>query len=555
MHVSRRETLAGLSGAIGLNALHPLAAQNVSGGRLKALVIGIDRYGSLKNLERAVLDAESIAERLAGIGYDVTLARNSDTDALFQEYDNFVAGLTNEDAVFVYFAGHGVQYNGVNYLIPADADATEEDMLLATSIPLPAFLEGIAGANPLQSIAVIDACRNEPLEINITGATDGFASTTAPAGFFVAYSAGTGQFAIDRLGDDDCHRNGLFTRSFLDHLRPETPISDIIKLTRTEVSAAALQINRRQNPAFYDQSYFEYRLDGVKGRRGATPNISLSGLEGTVALVVAVQDYADFSDIPSLATPREDARRIAGSFSEMGAEAVVLNGPTKNELLTACRRISEMKCKQVITYFAGMGGLVAEDAQMFLRSEKPGLEISNLPAGLDMVSAYEIAAALTRVGDTTEASVSGSTRGLKYVARKRHDQLTMDQTEQVPIMMFFDACLDQLEIDIPGPKNPSLLKLLNKSAFGHVGFLSAAGYFQLAYDAAPGESSSPFAIALSNAFARPDLNIRQYSQQIRAEVEALTGGRQTPRLFLGNKIKNLVPVIREIDEAKAMNCS
>lgn len=539
---SRRQFVLGLGGAGYLSALQTLPLKAQPPGRLKALVIGINEYSSLKDLDRAVIDANSVKTELSNMGYDVLYGENLDTDGFFSLYNEYLDNLSEYDAAFVYFAGHGLQYNGVNFLVPSDANGSDGDNLVASSFSLPSLLDEIANRKPRQSIAIIDACRNEPLNISVEGITDGFTSTTAPGGFFVAYSAGTGQFAIDHLGEDDCHKNGLFTRNLIDNLKPDRPISDIIKLTRSDVAKAASSIGRKQNPAYYDQSRFEYRLDGQESSDEIS-KLSLGGLDGTMALIVAVEDYASFSSEISLQTPKKDGMRIAKMLSDMGAETIFLSEPSKSELQIVCQNIRARKNRQILVYLAGHGLLYGDDAHLILPSKPVNgtkhkmavtVDQSNktlqLPKGLEALSAIELATWLS-------------------------DDLVTEEAKKTPLLVFYDSDLSVIANIVMESPSSSLLSTGSRAEFDHVAFLAATSLRQHAADSAGEKNSSPFAIAMLNSFGRPGLTIRQYMDQIRSEVENLTDMQQTPRLFLGRALKNFIPVLEQSTKRKSEKCS
>ncbi len=159
------------------------------------------------------------------------------------------------DEVVLYFSGHGVQLGSDNYLLPVDVRSESEYQVRDDGLPLSSVLRDIRGARPAFTLAVIDACRDNPFEgagkaIGGRGLT-GVAGAT---GQMVIYAAGEGQRALDRLNNADPIKNGVFTRVFVKEMeRPGVPIDQVLKNVRVEVNRQAQSVRHEQVPAIYDQ--------------------------------------------------------------------------------------------------------------------------------------------------------------------------------------------------------------------------------------------------------------------------------------------------------------
>jgi uncharacterized caspase-like protein len=161
----------------------------------------------------------------------------------------------------VFYAGHGVQLGGANYLLPVDVRGLSEDQVRDESVPLQRVLDDLADRRSGFVLAIVDACRDNPFRGGITRAltTRGLAPTTAATGQMVIYSAGSGQQALDRLGPADLEPNGLFTRVFLREMeKPDVTVDRVLRNVRNEVVRLARTIGHEQTPALYDQAVGDF---------------------------------------------------------------------------------------------------------------------------------------------------------------------------------------------------------------------------------------------------------------------------------------------------------
>ena len=250
-----------LGAAVGLPlGLVDVGAAAQGRSSLRALVIGADRYSRLRPLTRARADADAVRNKLISFGFDVQHADDPDAAALSRSLDAFIRSLDRRSSAFIFFAGHGVQIAGENYLLPIDADA---DGIVERGVPLSRMMRDIAARAPKQTIAVFDACRDGPPIVTDRNAAGGFSSVQAPNNFYVAYSTGSGQTALDGLPGFDPDPNGVFTRHFVRNLSPLIPFDTVIKRTRVQVALTARRARHEQNPGIYDQTGGDIWLDGV----------------------------------------------------------------------------------------------------------------------------------------------------------------------------------------------------------------------------------------------------------------------------------------------------
>ena len=233
------------------------AVQNASNGPKRvALVVGNDGYKQVSTLMNAKADATAIARSLEKAGFKVTLKTDVNLDSFKVALRSFKATVSPGDEAVFFFSGHGVEMGGANYLLPIDIKGDAEDQVRDDAVPLQRVLEDLQERKARFSLAIIDACRNNPFRDSgraIGGR--GLAPTTAATGQMVLYSAGSGQQALDRLSDRDPVRNGVFTRVLLKEMEtPGLPVGDVLRNVREQVASLAKSVGKDQVPAIYDQS-------------------------------------------------------------------------------------------------------------------------------------------------------------------------------------------------------------------------------------------------------------------------------------------------------------
>ncbi len=236
-----------------------LAGPGLAQERL-ALVIGNDAYSDVPVLKKAGADARAIAAELRGQGFETIEATDQSRRDMNRRISEFTARLDPGDTAFVFFAGHGVEIDGENYLLPTDIvapDGGESDFVKAESIALSELLDRVRATGARMTVAIIDACRNNPFETvsgRSIGRTRGLGRITAPQGSFVIFSAGAGQLALDELAQNDPADNSVFTRALLPKLRePGLELRAMMADLRLEVRDLARSVQHTQIPAYYDE--------------------------------------------------------------------------------------------------------------------------------------------------------------------------------------------------------------------------------------------------------------------------------------------------------------
>lgn len=220
------------------------ASSSATAGPRSALIVGNAAYpgAPLKNAGNDARLMQSVAQEL---GFQATLLLDADLLQLLEAISGWLSA-TVATAVggtrLFYFAGHGAQYRGRNYLIPVDAELRSEDDLLGRALDATGLTERLSRSGPGVNLLVFDACRSAPLVRPPTGSRlrtqpgsrplPGLAAAVAPRGTLVAYATAPGALAADDPGS----RNSPYTRNLAAQLRtPGLPIETVFKRTRAAV--------------------------------------------------------------------------------------------------------------------------------------------------------------------------------------------------------------------------------------------------------------------------------------------------------------------------------
>jgi TPR repeat protein len=237
-----------------------VATQKIVFANRKALIIGNDNYKNVSKLNNATSDAKAMSTALTALGFKVTVFLDIDEKAFKQALREFKMSIQGGDEVLVFFAGHGVQLGATNYLLPTDIKGDNEEQVKDEAIQLQRILDDLQERKAKFSLAIIDACRDNPFKGSGRALGGrGLAPTTAATGQMVMFSAGSGQQALDKLGQNDKDKNGLFTRVLLKEMnKPGIPVDRVLRNVRNEVVALAKSVGHEQTPALYDQAVGEF---------------------------------------------------------------------------------------------------------------------------------------------------------------------------------------------------------------------------------------------------------------------------------------------------------
>lgn len=195
-----------------------------------ALVIGNSSYdvGRLKNPAN---DAIDISEMLRELGFSVTLIRDATQQEMEDAVDIFTRKLGEGDAGLFFFAGHGVQVNGQNYLIPIDAQISKETDIKYQAVSANWILDNMEYAGNALNIVILDACRDNPYARSWRSSQRGLAGVSAGDGALIAYATAPGKTAAEGTG-----RNSPYTKHLLRLMpQPNMKVEELFKQVRIAV--------------------------------------------------------------------------------------------------------------------------------------------------------------------------------------------------------------------------------------------------------------------------------------------------------------------------------
>src|SRR5690349_1602122 len=195
-----------------------------------ALVIGNGAYKDAA-LPNPVNDAADMAKALEASGFTVMKRENASLREMHLALREFGDRLGRQATGLVYFAGHGLQVRGRNYLLPVDADIAREDEVAFAALDVAAVMEKLDSAKNPVNIVILDACRNNPFGTRLATNAKGLAPIDAPPGTFIAFATAPGSTAADGTG-----RNGLYTQHLVREIaRAGAPIEEVFKAVRAGV--------------------------------------------------------------------------------------------------------------------------------------------------------------------------------------------------------------------------------------------------------------------------------------------------------------------------------
>jgi len=229
-----------------------------------ALVIGNSRYESAP-LRNPVNDANLVAATLREIGFDVIARTDVNLREMQLAVREFSRKIQNGSVGLFYYAGHGMQSGGRNFLIPISAQIEVEGDVVLEALDLNSVLEQMGMAQNRLNIVVLDACRNNPFTRSFRSGSQGLAQVNAPAGTFIAYATAPGQTASDGKGE-----NGLYTQELMANLRsPGLPIEEVFKRVRVQVKQKSNGVQIPWDASSLEGSF--YFVGGTQTAASAAP--------------------------------------------------------------------------------------------------------------------------------------------------------------------------------------------------------------------------------------------------------------------------------------------
>ena len=296
-----------------------------------ALVIGNDSYPG-EPLRNAVNDAQQVAKILTTLGFKVIIKTNADFTSMRAAAVEFANLLDNNHAAVFYFAGHGIQYRGKNYLVPIDAKLTSETEVVFNALEATQILERMQDANVRHKFLILDACRNNPFRaIFGNNASQGLAKMQTPPGTTVAFAAQAGAVAEEGTGE-----NGVYTKHLLRELKkPDVQAGLVFQQVSQGVQ---VETNGRQTPEVQSVAaskgiffFNDTRLNAL-GESGASAAVSAASTRASADLETKV-DLEFWSNVKD--SPRAD-----------DLQAYLEQFPTGRFATLARKRMDEIKRQQ-----------------------------------------------------------------------------------------------------------------------------------------------------------------------------------------------------------------
>jgi len=287
-----------------------------------ALVIGNSNYDTAP-LANPVNDATDVANSLRKLGFTVILKKNASLEMMEEAIEEFGGRLKKGGVGLFFYAGHGMQVQGANYLIPVGARIKKESDMKYRALDAGRVLDEMANAGNGLNIVILDACRDNPFSRSFRSASRGLTIiSAAPQGTFITYSTSPGNVAADGKG-----RNSPYTESLLRHMaEPDLPIEHVFKKVRQDLTK---KTSGRQTP---------WELSSLSGDFFFNSSNSSSSRVTKKQIQTAAPAKAYPED--ELA---EERRRIAEEKEKLRRDKELLE--EKNSLAETKRRIEEERRK------------------------------------------------------------------------------------------------------------------------------------------------------------------------------------------------------------------
>ena len=258
-----------------------------------AFVVGNGAYRNVATLPNPPVDAAAMAATLRNVGFDVVEGVNLTREKMTEKLLDFGQRAQGSDIAVFYYAGHGIAINGVNYLLPVDADIKSEmDVKLGAAINVDLTLDQTM-ADAKVKLVFLDACRDNPFAARIRSASTrsvnvqaGLAEMKSGEGTLIAFATGPGQTALD----GDTGKNSPFTRALIAHIaRPGLEIQQAMTEVRAQVSE---ETEKRQLPWGHTNLIGSVYLNQAAPPKEAPPAVATAPGGATTRLLLRAPEAA-----------------------------------------------------------------------------------------------------------------------------------------------------------------------------------------------------------------------------------------------------------------------
>lgn len=280
----RPELSAALAGALAVMLLVMSAGAALATQRF-ALVIGNSAYQTIGPLSNPERDAALVGKALADLDFRTTTLTNLDLTGFKRAIAAFTeeVGNAGPDAIaLVYYAGHGVQIDGVNYLVPVDASAKSASGVVLSSVSAADLLRALEDAAAETNVVILDACRDNPFKSGTRGFNRGLAQISAPSGTIIAYATAPGQTASDGRGDNSPYAAALAKNMGA----PGIALEEVFKRVRVDVN---VETNGNQTP--WEETSLTRNIELVPAAQPAPATVPGGAAAGTVSEIDVKRAY------------------------------------------------------------------------------------------------------------------------------------------------------------------------------------------------------------------------------------------------------------------------
>lgn len=335
----------------------PAAAKQV------ALVVGINAYEKLKpsgQLQTAVNDSRAMARTLRELRFEVIEANELDRKGFNQAWDRFLGRIEPGDTAVFFYAGHGVQIDNQNFLLPNDVPKPQSgrwELLKRESLSVAEFLKDLHAKGARLSLIILDACRDSPFgELSRgVGMARGLADVEPPRGTFLMFSAAAGQTALDSLGGDERETNSVYTRKLVPLMKLKgLTIRDLALRVRREVNQLAKTVGHDQWPAYRDEldGTSDYCLAGCEVATGSPSGGGTSPSGGRAV-------RGSMPTVSVVAAGREGCSQYAAKVAPQSVAALLTSKGYVVEPVGEFRVVVSCSYRDRLSAASGLTGLAA----------------------------------------------------------------------------------------------------------------------------------------------------------------------------------------------------
>jgi len=371
-----------------------------------ALVIGNSSYPNVP-LKNPVNDARDLNSALKGLGFEVTLVADGDMATMSKAVRDFGLAIRKPEVVALfYYSGHGVQYRGANYLIPAKADIQDPDELAYSAVNAEQVYAKMESSGDKMNIVILDACRNNPFPGAERSMEKGLAivGNVQPPQSLIVYATAPGKTAQDGEG-----RNGVFTAALLKHIaEPNLDIELMMRRVREDVMAATKGAQVPWQNSSISGSGFSFLIDSSKLLASATSGGQAAAPAGNGKSTGTLTLLSDPPGVEVLIDGKDTVHTPVSLELAPGAHSFE---PKESKIKTAYFAAQSL---QWITVAAGYEvsvpiRLAASKAQLRIKFAQPGCRVfvnnedkGMTPLGILDVNAGRLSVRFEREGQTPQ---------------------------------------------------------------------------------------------------------------------------------------------------------